>query len=59
MIIGYVIIAVPTGIVSAEYTQHMNDQAEKPKNSTSRCPNCGTKKLKDDAAFCYICGESL
>lgn len=60
MIIGYGIIAVPTGIVSAEYTQHMNEQEDKkPKKSPSRCPNCGTKKLQADAAFCYICGESL
>ncbi len=59
MIIGYGIIAVPTGIVSAEYTQHMNDETKKAKKSSSHCPNCGTKIDRENAAFCYVCGESL
>lgn len=64
MIIGYGIIAVPTGIVSAEYTQHMNEEEEKEvakkiKKRSSHCPNCGTKKEQAQASFCYICGESL
>jgi len=61
MIIGYGIIAVPTGIVSAEYTQHMNNEEQLKKINTkaSHCPNCGTKKEQEKASFCYICGESL
>lgn len=60
MIIGYGIIAVPTGIVSAEYTQHMNDEEiKKNQKKGSHCPNCGTKKEQEKASFCYICGESL
>ncbi|MEZ4858084.1 MAG: ion transporter [Flavobacteriaceae bacterium] len=57
MILGYGIIAVPTGIVSAEYTRskdqdyvHVNTQA---------CPNCNASKHRDDADFCYNCGEVL
>ena len=57
MILGYGIIAVPTGIVSAEYTRskdsnyvHVNTQS---------CPNCNAAKHRDDAEFCYNCGEKL
>ena len=57
MILGYGIIAVPTGIVSAEYTRskdtnyvHVNTQA---------CPNCNATGHRDDAEFCYQCGEKL
>ena len=69
MIIGYGIIAVPTGIVSAEYAQSMNEEGDdeddevkkddfKPKKIRNRCPNCRTPKIKD-ASFCYVCGESF
>jgi len=55
MIMGYGIIAVPTGIVSAEYARgndyvHVNTQA---------CHNCGSEKHRDDAAFCHRCGKDL
>ena len=68
MIIGYGIIAVPTGIVSAEYAQSINEEDDyeekekvttiQPKKSRDRCPNCRTPKIKD-ASFCYVCGESF
>lgn len=63
MIMGYGIIAVPTGIVSAEYAKstskakpdddhyvHVNSQA---------CRNCGASKHRDDADFCHHCGDQL
>ena len=55
MIMGYGIIAVPTGIVSAEYAKrddyvHVNTQV---------CQNCGSSKHRDDADFCHQCGHSL
>lgn len=60
MILGYGIIAVPTGIVSAEYaTQNKADkETEIPLNSQS-CSNCLATNHKDNAEFCYNCGESL
>ena len=63
MILGYGIIAVPTGIVSAEYTSQSKpkDEAEKPKvhlNSRS-CSNCLSENHKDNAEFCYNCGQNL
>lgn len=53
MILGYSIIAIPTGIVSAEMTRthvHTNTQA---------CPNCLKEDHKDGAEFCYHCGNEL
>ncbi|WP_139957872.1 ion transporter [Flavicella sediminum] len=55
MIMGYGIIAVPTGIVSAEFTAQNNTIA----NNTKACTNCGTGKHKDDAKFCNNCGDKL
>jgi voltage-gated potassium channel len=54
MILGYGIIAVPTGIVTSEMTKqnviHTNTQA---------CPNCLHDKHLDNAIYCYKCGEKL
>lgn len=53
MILGYTIIAVPTGIVSATM---IDTTKEKGKNG--RCPRCGEKTdLK--ANYCKHCGERL
>lgn len=53
MILGYTIIAVPTGIVSAT----MIDTTKK-KGQSGRCPRCGEKTdLK--ANYCKHCGEKL
>jgi voltage-gated potassium channel len=62
MILGYGIIAVPTGIVSAEYTnQNKTKKQEDSKlhlNSQS-CANCLAEKHQDDAKFCHKCGHPL
>ncbi|ALO16865.1 MlotiK1 channel [Salinivirga cyanobacteriivorans] len=52
MILGYSIIAVPTGIVSAEMAR-MN------KTNRKRCKVCGCEDHESDALFCKNCGESL
>ncbi|MCB0460753.1 MAG: ion transporter [Flavobacteriaceae bacterium] len=54
MILGYGIIAVPTGIVSAEYTK-----AKKVDTNTQSCPNCGAERHRNDAEHCYKCGYKL
>lgn len=70
MILGYGIIAVPTGIVSAEYTKatgkHKNklsdEEYEQLKNltlNTISCPNCLTDHHQDDAEYCHKCGHKL
>ncbi|MEO0526188.1 MAG: ion transporter [Bacteroidota bacterium] len=57
MIIGYGIIAVPTGIVSAEYAS----SNKKPiKQDIGRsCTDCGTEILRADAQYCRKCGHNL
>jgi len=55
MITGYGIIAVPTGIVSAEFSK----AKDKPINNTQACPNCNEAKHLDDAEFCHNCGYKL
>lgn len=55
MILGYGIIAVPTGIVSAEYTA----QFKKTPTNTRTCESCGTEKHNDDAKFCHNCGDKF
>lgn len=63
MILGYGIIAVPTGIVSAEYTAQnkpKQDPEQHPLHlNTQSCPNCSAEKHKDNAEFCYNCGHHL
>lgn len=61
MILGYGIIAVPTGIVSAEYAQHSKPKTKEEDIhlNTQSCPNCSTSKHKDNASFCYNCGYNL
>jgi voltage-gated potassium channel len=54
MISGYAIIAVPTGIVTAE----MMRSPEKA-NSTQVCPHCLHDKHETDAIFCKKCGGKL
>lgn len=57
MIVGYGIIAVPTGIVSAEYAS--NRQSKKIHLNTQVCSNCHVSDHRDGAKFCYNCGENL
>ncbi|NLP58728.1 ion transporter [Lutibacter sp. B1] len=55
MILGYGIIAVPTGIVTSEMTR----QDAKIPTNTQSCPNCSCSKHLDNADFCHQCGEKL
>jgi voltage-gated potassium channel len=54
MILGYGIIAVPTGIVGAELTKE-----RKVDTNTQSCRHCHTTDHKDGANHCYNCGEKL
>ena len=55
MILGYGIIAVPTGIVTAELTSGSRDIGV----SGQACPSCGTEGHAMDARFCRRCGAAL
>jgi voltage-gated potassium channel len=54
MIMGYAIIAVPTGIVSVEIASVAKKQL-----TTQVCPNCLSEGHDKDAIHCKYCGEKL
>lgn len=53
MIMGYSIIAVPTGIVTVEISRAARGRGP------SLCPACKTTAHESDAIFCRFCGERL
>ncbi|RKH48218.1 ion transporter [Corallococcus sp. AB049A] len=54
MVMGYGIIAVPTGIVSVE----LANATRQPVN-TQACPGCGAQGHDGDARYCKVCGTAL
>lgn len=54
MIMGYGIIAIPTGIVTAEYISKGKVQT-----NTQSCQYCNAIGHLDNAGFCYKCGYKL
>lgn len=54
MIMGYAIIAVPTGIVTAELSKHNHQNL-----STQVCPECLSEGHAHDAKYCSNCGSKL
>ncbi|MFY0643696.1 MAG: ion transporter [Bacteroidia bacterium] len=50
MILGYAVIAVPTGIVSVEFSQS---------KQLVECLNCGNVHNDKDAIYCKSCGNNL
>jgi voltage-gated potassium channel len=54
MIMGYGIIAVPTGIVTVEISQAARKAA-----STQTCPECSAEGHDPDARHCKYCGTRL
>jgi voltage-gated potassium channel len=55
MVIGYGIIAVPTGIVSVELAQATRQQ----KLTTQSCASCGAEGHDLNAVYCKYCGANL
>ncbi|WP_106477565.1 ion transporter [Phytohalomonas tamaricis] len=55
MILGYSIIAVPTGVFSAEVMRAMRYENE----SDETCPGCGHEGHAKDARYCKRCGTWL
>ncbi|MCA1761378.1 MAG: ion transporter [Cryomorphaceae bacterium] len=62
MLLGYSIIAIPTGIVGAEFYREVFDQ-KKPESEESdqsvKCHVCGERKHPPKAQFCHNCGSEL
>jgi voltage-gated potassium channel len=69
MILGYGIIAVPTGIVTVEFSKNNSDKKENETPvasenfdvhlNTQACPYCAKERHRDDAKHCYNCGNLL
>jgi voltage-gated potassium channel len=55
MLIGYAIIAVPTGIITSEIVS----SRKKIQTNSQVCSNCNATGHDDDAEFCKYCGASL
>lgn len=55
MLLGYGIIAVPTGIVTTEMALAAKQRVQ----GNSACPNCGREGHDRDAKFCKYCGSKL
>ena len=54
MLMGWGVLAVPTGIVTAEMTsQRLRPVRGRP------CPGCGADEHAADARYCRVCGASL
>ncbi len=52
MILGYAVIAVPTGVVTMEMMRHQSTNMQ-------ACPNCSAEGHDDDARYCKYCGSAL
>ncbi|WP_100612423.1 ion transporter [Confluentibacter lentus] len=59
MILGYGIIAVPTGIVTAELAQNKRKGSIFLVGNRNPCPSCGEQDHMGKAEFCYNCGHKL
>ena len=58
MLIGFTIIAVPTGIVASEMSK-VGRQPDRRPVSTQVCPECATEGHDHDAKHCKECGSRL
>ncbi|WP_434566045.1 ion transporter [Vibrio chagasii] len=54
MLLGYSILAVPTGIITAELSSEMNSHKE-----LVKCPNCNRSGHDPDAIYCKHCASEL
>ncbi len=60
MLLGWGILAVPTGIVTAEMTsQHFARRMRTAGDGDAACPGCGSTGHAADAKFCKHCGSEL
>ena len=59
MLIGYAVIAVPTGIITAELTVSQRVQNEKQAREARNCSNCAVVERDPEAHYCRTCGTPL
>ncbi|MCB1679330.1 MAG: ion transporter [Halioglobus sp.] len=59
MLIGYAIIAVPTGIITAELTAAQRFKKEREMTQSRNCSNCSAVERDLRAHYCRNCGSAL
>lgn len=59
MLIGYAVIAVPTGIVTAELTLSQKAEQEKALRDSRNCTNCAHVETDPEAHYCRFCASPL
>jgi len=57
MLLGYGILAVPTGIVTLELSKQFKENEDH--SHTRHCPNCASEGHDPDARFCKRCGAAM
>ncbi|WP_405049919.1 ion transporter [Salinicola endophyticus] len=55
MVLGYSILAVPTGVFSAEVIRSIREE----RYSDEACPGCGHEGHERDSRYCRLCGTWL
>ncbi len=59
MLIGYAVIAVPTGIVTAEMTRNQIEERIKRERNSRNCTTCAAAEIDPEAHYCRRCGSHL
>ena len=59
MIMGYALIAVPTGLFSAEFVQQNVSHRQRLHAPVQSCPGCGSLEKDPEAGYCRYCGQKL
>lgn len=59
MLIGYAVIAVPTGIVTAELTASQVRREEQSKRESRNCTTCASVERDPSSHYCRNCGSAL
>lgn len=54
MLLGYAMIAIPTGIITMQISHNIS-----PQKGERRCPQCGAKELDKTDRYCKQCGKKL
>ena len=59
MMLGYALIAVPTGIVAAELSRQKDQDVFHHQKRVGECPSCGLDIYDPHANYCRNCGKPL
>lgn len=57
ILLGYSLIIVPSSFVTAELTSRKGERPASSSDGELKCPRCASVDHRDDAEYCYRCGE--